>query len=98
MRFASGWSSLLTKRNDPSRKYHRKEVTLQHITTDLNYVGQDELDANEGLINFKNGLLHVTERDVNLIPHIQRKGISHRDCRIRCKLLECHERYSARIR
>lgn len=73
-------------------------MTLQHITTDLNYVGQDELDANEGLINFKNGLLHVTERDVNLIPHIQRKGISHRDCRIRCKLLECHERYSARIR
>lgn len=42
---------------------------LQHITTDLNYVGQGELDANEGLINFKNGLLHVTERDVNLIPH-----------------------------
>lgn len=43
--------------------------TLQHISTDLNYIGQDELDANEHLINFKNGLLHVTERDVNLIPH-----------------------------
>ena len=50
-------------------KMSKVTETLQHITTDLNYVGQDELDANEGLINFKNGLLHVTDRDVNLIPH-----------------------------
>jgi putative DNA primase/helicase len=26
---------------------------LQHITTDLNYVGQDELNAKENLINFQ---------------------------------------------
>ena len=50
-------------------KMSKVTETLQHITTDLNYVGQDELDANEGLINFKNGLLNVTDRDVNLIPH-----------------------------
>ncbi|MCD8381943.1 MAG: phage/plasmid primase, P4 family [Clostridiales bacterium] len=43
--------------------------TLQHITTDLNYVGQDELNANESLINFQNGLLHVTATELNMIPH-----------------------------
>lgn len=42
---------------------------LQHITTDLNYVAQDELNANENLVNFKNGLLCVTESEINLIPH-----------------------------
>ncbi len=42
---------------------------LQHITTDLNYVCQDELDANENLINFRNGLLRVTDTEVSLIPH-----------------------------
>lgn len=50
-------------------KMSKVTEVLQHISTDLNYVGQDELDANEDLINFKNGLLHVTEKDVNLIPH-----------------------------
>ena len=42
---------------------------LQHITTDLNYISQEELDADENLINFKNGLLRVTETDPVLIPH-----------------------------
>lgn len=43
--------------------------TLQHITTDLNYVSLDELNANENLINFKNGLLQVTDTDLTLMPH-----------------------------
>jgi P4 family phage/plasmid primase-like protien len=42
---------------------------LQHITTDLNYIGQDELNANENLINYQNGLLRVTDTDLTLIPH-----------------------------
>ncbi len=50
-------------------KMSKVTETLQHITTDLNYVGQDELDADETLINFKNGLLRVTEQDVTLLPH-----------------------------
>ena len=50
-------------------KMSKVAETLQHITTDLNYVSQDELDANENLINFRNGLLHVTENDINLVPH-----------------------------
>lgn len=37
---------------------------LQHISTDLNYISQDELDANEHLINFRNGLLHPENADI----------------------------------
>ena len=43
--------------------------TLQHILTDLTYVSQDELNADETLINFKNGLLRVTADSVTLLPH-----------------------------
>ena len=39
------------------------------ITTDLNYVGQDELNADETIINFQNGLLRVTDKELNLISH-----------------------------
>ena len=37
------------------------------ITTDLNYVKQDELNADEGIINFQNGLLRL--KDMALLPH-----------------------------
>ncbi len=50
-------------------KMSKVTEVLQHITTDLNYVSQDELDANETLINFRNGLLRVTDTDLTLIPH-----------------------------
>lgn len=50
-------------------KMSKVTEALQHITTDLNYVGQDELDANENLINFKNGLLSVSGDALTLIPH-----------------------------
>lgn len=50
-------------------KMSKVNEALQHITTDLNYVGQDELDANENLINFKNGLLSVSEDALTLTPH-----------------------------
>ncbi|WP_204614222.1 DNA primase family protein [Defluviitalea raffinosedens] len=43
--------------------------TLQHITTDLNYVSQDELNADEDLINFRNGLLRITADNAILVPH-----------------------------
>ena len=42
---------------------------LSHITTDLNYVGQDDLNGDENLINFQNGLLRVTEDSTELLPH-----------------------------
>ena len=41
----------------------------QQIITDLNYIGQEELDADETLINFKNCLLRVEERDLIPVPH-----------------------------
>ena len=43
--------------------------TLSHIITDLNHVSQDDLNGNEDLINFKNGLLRVTDRTTELLPH-----------------------------
>ena len=43
--------------------------TLQHITTDLNYVSQEELNADEDLINFRNGLLRITADNAILVPH-----------------------------
>jgi len=39
------------------------------ITTDLNYVSQDVLNADESIINFKNGLLKVTATELTLMPH-----------------------------
>lgn len=42
---------------------------LQHITTDLNYVSQEELNADEDLINFSNGLLRITADNAILAPH-----------------------------
>lgn len=42
---------------------------LNHITTDLNYVTQDDLNGDEDLINFRNGLLRVTEDNLQLFPH-----------------------------
>ena len=59
----------ITEYDEELVKMSKVTETLQHIITVLNYVGQDELDTNENLINFTNGLLRVTDRDINLIPH-----------------------------
>ena len=37
------------------------------VLTDLNYVRQEELNADEGIINFRNGLLRLS--DMTLLPH-----------------------------
>lgn len=50
-------------------KMGKVSETLQHITTDLNYVSQEELNANEDLINFSNGLLRITASNAILAPH-----------------------------
>ena len=41
----------------------------QQIITDLQYIGQEELDAYETLINFKNCLLRVDARGTTAVPH-----------------------------
>ena len=43
--------------------------TLQHINTDLNYISQDDLNADETIINFQNTLLKVTATELKEIPH-----------------------------
>ena len=50
-------------------KMRQVSETLSHIVTDLNYISHDDLNANEDLINFSNGLLRITEKDTQLLPH-----------------------------
>ena len=50
-------------------KMGKVNEALQHIVTDLNYIGQDELNADESLINFHNGLLKITAEELTLMPH-----------------------------
>ena len=45
-----------------------KEVA-QLILSDLDYLSQDNLNVNEDLINFQNGLLRVSGDTVKLLPH-----------------------------
>ena len=41
----------------------------QQLITDLQYIGQEELDGWETLINFKNCLLRVDARGMTAVPH-----------------------------
>ena len=43
--------------------------SVQLILSDLDYTSQDDLNVNEGIINFQNGLLQVSGDEVKLIPH-----------------------------
>jgi len=55
--------------NEELVKMSKVNETLQHINTDLNYVSQEELNADEDIINFKNGLLKVTGTEITLEEH-----------------------------
>lgn len=44
-------------------------AAYDHIMTDLNYVSEDDLNSDESLINFQNGLLRVTADSLTLLPH-----------------------------
>ena len=50
-------------------KIGQMREVLSHITTDLDCVGQDELNENEHVINFRNGLLWVKADYIGLAPH-----------------------------
>lgn len=43
------------------------EEVFFDLTTDLNYISHDKLNANEDIINFKNGLLNL--KTMELMPH-----------------------------
>ena len=50
-------------------KINQINEAFQHIITDRNYIGQDDLNSREDIINFRNGLLVVTADELRLIPH-----------------------------
>ena len=50
-------------------KINQINEAFQHIITDRNYIGQDDLNSREDIINFRNGLLVVTADRLELIPH-----------------------------
>ena len=50
-------------------KMGKVNEALQHIVTDLDYIGQDELDSAEDFINFQNGLLKISADELKLLPH-----------------------------
>ncbi|MEE1017267.1 MAG: phage/plasmid primase, P4 family [Ruminococcus sp.] len=50
-------------------KINQINEAFQHIITDRNYIGQDDLNSHEDIINFRNGLLVVTADRLELIPH-----------------------------
>ena len=50
-------------------KIHQINEAFQHIITDRNYIGQDDLNSREDIIKFRNGLLIVTADRLELIPH-----------------------------
>lgn len=60
----------------PVAEYNETLITMNKInevysllTTDLNYAAQEDLNADEDLINFRNGLLQVTPDKLTLFPH-----------------------------
>lgn len=50
-------------------KMSKVNEAYQHIVTDLTYIGQDDLNADEDIINFRNGLLSLKGTTPFLIPH-----------------------------
>ena len=50
-------------------KMSKVNEAYQHIVTDLTYIGQDDLNADEEIINFRNGLLSLKGNPPFLMPH-----------------------------
>lgn len=50
-------------------KMNTVKEAVQLILSDLNYLSQDDLNADEDIINFQNGLLKVSGDRVELLPH-----------------------------
>ena len=50
-------------------KMSKVNEAFQDISTDLTYICQDDLNTDEDLINFKNGLLRITATETTLASH-----------------------------
>lgn len=59
----------ITDYNEELVKMSVVKETAQLLLSDLDYVSQDELNSDESIINFQNGLLKVTPDSLELMPH-----------------------------
>ena len=59
--------SYITDYDERLLKMKDVNEVFSQLTTDLQFVRQEELDADEDLINFRNGLLRLS--DLTLLPH-----------------------------
>lgn len=59
----------ITDYNEELIKMSVVKETAQLLLSDLSYVSQYELNANESIINFQNGLLKVTADGLEMLPH-----------------------------
>ena len=50
-------------------KMNTIKEAAQLILSDLDYLSQDDLNSDESVINFQNGLLRVSDASVSLLPH-----------------------------
>ena len=60
---------LIADYNEELVKMCTVKEAVQLILSDLNYLSQDDLNPDEDLINFQNGLLRVSGNSVVLLPH-----------------------------
>ena len=59
----------ITDYNEELVKMSIVKETAQLLLSDLDYVSQDELNADESIINFQNGLLKLSADGLELLPH-----------------------------
>ncbi len=57
----------ITRYNEDILRMSYVSETYNHLTTDLTYKNSDELNADENIINFQNGILNL--QNMSLIPH-----------------------------
>ena len=55
--------------NEELVKMNTVKEAVQLILSDLDYMSQEDLNADEDVINFQNGLLRVSGSSVTLLPH-----------------------------
>lgn len=55
--------------NEELVKMNNVNEAFNQLMTDTNYISQSELNADENIINFKNGLLSLKDNEPKLLPH-----------------------------
>lgn len=60
---------LISDYNEELVKMSAVKEAVQLILSDLNYLSQDDLNTDEDIINFQNGLLRVSGDGIALLPH-----------------------------